>query len=39
MDDDATHLLLQALFDMRSLLADILEALTDGEEDDEAANP
>ena len=34
----ATQLLLEALFDIRTTLRDIREALTDGEEDDEATD-
>jgi len=36
MDADGTQLVLEALFDIRRVLRQILEALTNGEEDDQA---
>jgi hypothetical protein len=38
VDDEAVQLALEALFDIRTELRRIREALTDGEEDDEAAD-
>jgi hypothetical protein len=38
VDAHATHLVLVALFDIRAELRNILEALTNGEEDDETAD-
>lgn len=38
VDHEATHLVLQALFDIRTELRRIREALTNGEEDDEGAD-
>lgn len=36
VDDDATRLVLEALFDIRRILDDIREVVVGGEEDDEA---
>jgi hypothetical protein len=39
VDDEAVRVALEALFDIRLELRRIREALTDGEEDDQAADP